>query len=328
MKTHVKEFALAINPLLRADGEFSIAASLAKQAGLAGFRTKSALGGFEHSDLTSSYVDYVNGIFLTALEHGGGVFQYIKAHGKRAAFYDRLFIANDSVAGQIVAENKPIPVGKYSLSGSAMTPQKAAAIAVGSREALSKPEGVEWLSQDLVENMTLAVDGQVCSVLKAAATPATATSDPVADLSTLIGSVVTTGLADLLLIVSPAVARILSTWTGSGSTLAFPDLSPTGGIVCGINTVVTAGCTSDEAILIDCRGLVSASDELQISLTENAMIEMDSAPTGASDTPVGASTAMVSLFQAEALAVKAVLAFGLKVLRPSAVHVIESISWS
>lgn len=322
----IKELARALEPLIRCDGRIKDAAQLAARM-LPGMRIKADVGGFGQSDLVGSYVDYINGIFITALEHAGGVFQRIREIAPKGQYHDRLFIPTSSPGGTIVTEGVAVPVSSYALSGSTLTPVKAAAIAVGSKESLRNPEGYEWLAKELTENTTLAVDTRIIARLRAACTPTEATADPVTDLATLAAAVITTGFSEPLLIAHPDVARILTFWRGDGDLLLFPDMTVLGGQIAGIPVAVSAGQVSDELTLVDAGGLVTAAGKLEISTSENAMIEMSDAPTGDTRTPTGATTKYISAFQCEAVAIKSVLDFALTELRSTAVACIHNIAW-
>ncbi len=328
MKTEFKksDLTLCLKSLVSADGDRGAAAAMAYRS--IPWLTKAAVAGTEHADLVGSYISYTGGQFLAYLEHGPGVFEYILSRARQVGFNQRLFIPSAAISGQVVGESASIPVGRYSLTGSALTPLKVAALAVASNESLASNEGLEWLYQELAQGITSSTDEKVLSILRAAATPGSATSSPAADVKTLLDSVSKTGFSDLAFIMNPALANYLSTKTGTSGNLLFPDMAPTGGSLCGVSALVSAGQVSDELTLVDCRGLITGAQDADIQLAHGAAVEMDNAPTGDSENPTGASTATVSLFQVDATAVKAVRSFGLSVLRSSAVHVLAGIAWS
>ena len=61
---------------------------------------------------------------------------------------------------------------------------------------------------------------------------------------------------------------------------------------------------------------------VQVSISREAMIEQDTAPTGATDTPTGASANFTSMFQSESTAIKVVRSINFAKRRASAVAVV------
>jgi hypothetical protein len=316
---NVFSLSKALTPLGKAAGDFRAAEEIVTKG--------DPVAGFEHGDLAGSYVDYVNGVFLNATLHGNGVFSKIRELAQKGHFHDRLFIPSSSPGASIIAENGSIPVGSYALSGKTLTPVKAGSIAVGSKESLQSEEGLNWLSSEMIQNITLAIDTRVCAILRAATTPVVSHFDPIVDLQLLVERVITTGASDPLLIINPAVARVLTFWTNGTAYPFFPKMGVLGGEIGGIPVIVTAGQAADAMSLVDCSKIITAQGDMQISTSENAMIEMDSTPAMDSGIPTGASGALVSAFQVDAIAVKTVMTFAISALLSSAVAVISGIDY-
>ena len=66
---------------------------------------------------------------------------------------------------------------------------------------------------------------------------------------------------------------------------------------------------------------------VEVSVSREASIEQSDAPTGASDTPVGVSTKVVSMFQSESTAFKVVRSINWQKRRTGAVHYIGNASY-
>lgn len=94
-----------------------------------------------------------------------------------------------------------------------------------------------------------------------------------------------------------------------------------------INTKVVTGDNVDpsDIILIKPSDVWKIGDSgLQVSVSREAMIEQDTAPTGATDTPAAASATMVSMFQEDSTAIKVVRRINFKKRRANAVQWISN----
>lgn len=115
-------------------------------------------------------------------------------------------------------------------------------------------------------------------------------------------------------VVHPRSAVYLSMLRGTGGALAHPGISVLGGTLLGLPVLVTAalGITPDTAattsiVLVDADGvLIGDQGESSLAMSRNGLLEMDNAPQGDTLTPTGASASTVSLFQANAAALRGI----------------------
>lgn len=118
-----------------------------------------------------------------------------------------------------------------------------------------------------------------------------------ADINALIRAFVTANpnVEFAVLVVSPANAMALA------STGNYPHLRIDGGFVAGI-PVVTSGSVGDRLVLLDAQAILVADDGgLNVDVSRQASVQMDSAPTN----PPTATTIHVSLWQLNLVGLKA-----------------------
>jgi len=278
---------------------------------------KTGVSGTEVGDLVGGFETTLGGEFLASLEHGGGIFDSIRPYTRRAGLRTRIFTPTAPIVAAVSGEGVAIPISRFSLDAEGLAPQKVAALAVIANEALSLPEGAEWLAEELRQAVTLATDAAVFARLVADYGAAeTSSGNPSEDIRVLLDLVNLSGFGRLFLCLHPEQANALSTMVDVAGGLLFPDMSPQGGIICGVPAVVSGGVTSGSVALVDAGGLVTGDEDLKFKLTTNAMIEMSDAPAG------DGTDHVVSLFQADAVGVLATRTIAVKALRASSVAVL------
>jgi hypothetical protein len=94
------------------------------------------------------------------------------------------------------------------------------------------------------------------------------------------------------LVTTPAIAEAWSMMNNAGEP-CFPDLGPTGGFLAPGLPVLTSDITSGLVVLINASAIAAASGEVILREFEEAMVQMDDAPTS----PPTASTPFVSIWQ-------------------------------
>lgn len=243
-----------------------------------------------------------------------------------------------AIAG-IVTEGSAIPVVKGGWSADQITPVKLGAITVASKEALDDPGAEEALSADLLSATVVGMDA--VSLSTAGLLDSTSVIDSsVASLAELdtalrdaIDALTASGnQAKTSSYVMPAwLGGRLSLVRGSGGAPAYPEIGALGGRLCGIPvlTYESTEFTSDggQILLID-GAQVALSDEAsaRVEVARSAMVEMSSTPTGNSITPTAATINLVSMFDNDTIALRAVLRTGWLVRRVGAVQVIAGVS--
>lgn len=131
-----------------------------------------------------------------------------------------------------------------------------------------------------------------------------------ADLRGLVEALAAEDLTTARWVLHPRTATYLASLRGTGDAPAFPGVSVTGGTLLGLPVLVSSGVpvTDDTAAetqisLLIGSGIVVAGDgEIELRLSQQGAIEMDTDPTGDAGTPTAASANMISMFQANCTA--------------------------
>lgn len=241
-----------------------------------------------------------------------------------------------------VGESKPIPNTSPTFNSTSLAPLKVGAIAVCSNELLedSSP-AAEGLVRDAIgEASAQRIDTTFLSATAASAgvspagmlngVSATAASGVDAsalraDLKAVLATFDTAKDAGTLTIVTTrALARSVALmFNNLGTAQDFPGSTPTGGTWLGYPVVVGDNVPSGDIIVLNPREIYKIGDSgVRVSVSDVAMIEQSSAPTGATDTPVAASQVFTSMFQEESTAIKVVRRINFAKRRSTAVGVI------
>lgn len=270
-----------------------------------------------------------------------------------ATVFDRLPLrevpANVTIKGQDgaatgywVGQSKSIPASAQDFSAVSLTPLKVAALAVVSNELLrdSSPAAEMLVRDALVKASAQRVDSTFFSATAASAgvspagmlngvsglTSAGTDGDGLrADVKALRAIFIAAKNAGgLQFVMNPALADSMSLMVNALGQAEFPDVSAEGGSL--LKTGVTTGDNIDANHLI----LLKPSDiwrigdlGVEVSISREAMIEQDTAPTGATDSPTAASASMTSMFQAESTAIKVVRPINFAKRRSSAVQYVS-----
>ena len=104
----------------------------------------------------------------------------------------------------------------------------------------------------------------------------------------------------------------------------FPGISTGGGSLLGDAVITGDNVNANHILLLKPSDIWRIGDMgVEVSISREAMIEQDSVPTGATDTPVAASANMTSMFQSESTAIKVVRPINFAKRRTSAVAYIS-----
>jgi hypothetical protein len=128
----------------------------------------------------------------------------------------------------------------------------------------------------------------------------------------------------LFLLMTSAIAKVLSVIHTNTGSAAFPTMSYNGGTVGGITVVVSDGVPNSTMLLADAQQVAAASETIQLSATNEAIISMDTAP----DSPAAAGTVMTSLWQNNLTGLKAERFFGVQKLTTTGVVVLTGIAYT
>lgn len=232
-----------------------------------------------------------------------------------------------AATGYWVGESKAIPVSKPDFSSVELTPLKVGAIAVCSKELVrdSSPSAEMWIRDALIEASAQRVDTTFLSATPvsngvspagilngvSAGSASGADADALrADILTLYSQFLANKNASgLALVMSPTQAKAISLLMTALGQTEFPGLTANGGTLLGDQVYVGDNVGPGDIILLKPSDIWKIGDQgVQVSMSDTAMVEQDTTPTGATDTPAAATATMVSLWQEESV--------GFKVVRP------------
>ena len=247
-----------------------------------------------------------------------------------------------AATGYWVGESKPIPASAADFSTVSLTPLKVAALAVVSNEMLrdSSPAAEALVRDALVQAAAQRIDATFLSGSAAVSgvspagilngvTPSASAGVDAAGLRTDIKNLYrpfinAKNASGLTLVMHPSTAKALSLLVNALGQTEFPQLTATGGTLLGDRVVTGENVDPSQIILVKPSDIYRIGARgIEVSMSRDASIEQNSIPTGATDTPVGASTAWTNMFQAESTAMKVVMPINFAKRRASAVAYVE-----
>ena len=277
---------------------------------------------------------------------------------KSRTVFDRLPLrqipANVTIKGQSsigtgywVGESKAIPVSAMGFNDVTLSPLKVAALAVVSNELLrdSSPSAEMLVRDALEEASRQRVDGTFLGTAAASAgvSPAgmlngvtaitSAGTDAVAlraDVAALYAPFITAlNASGLYYVMGPSLAKQIQLLTNALGLVEFPGITQDGGTLLADPVVTGDNVGAGDLILLKPSDIFKIGDAgVEVSISREATIEMDSAPAMDSQTPTTATGALVNMFQTESTAIKVVRPINFAKRRSGAVQFIDVASYS
>lgn len=230
--------------------------------------------------------------------------------------------------GYFVGEGKAIPATNADFSTVSLSPLKAAALAIVTKDLIRRSSPS---AEQLVRDSLVKASGQVADVRFVSATAASSGVSPAgilngisdlaasgldldalyADVRDLINVFVAAkNFGDLQWVTHPSVALALSLMHNDLGQAAFPTLTVKGGTFMGFPMITGENVNANDLILLKPDDIYRIDDRgVDVSLSTDATIEMATDPTGdegVGGTPVAVSKQPVNLFQNESVAIKVV----------------------
>lgn len=226
---------------------------------------------------------------------------------RRTGFRIRAVTIGGSLAS-FVAEGKPIPILRPTISNTGIEPRKIAGMSVWTKESLEAAPSIEQLAfDDLARAYSDALDfamldrtndgsGVAPAALTNGAVTVAATSDIDDDLAEVFAAF-TGDLASAYWLTTPQIGAGLSAYFNG-------DVGARGGEIAGIPTLTSMAAPDGELTLVDPTNVLAAWDELiELQTSEAGAVEMlTSGHT--QDQPAGA--ALVSLWQNNMRSIRAI----------------------
>lgn len=253
---------------------------------------------------------------------------------RRVPFNIRVGAQSSGSTGYWAGEGKPIPVSRLGTSEVTLGMAKAVGMLVTTAELMraSSPAAEILLRDDLVKTNVTFVDQQfiqpdyaaVANVSPASITngvtptaaSGTALTNVKQDIQTLVKSFVTNGvpLSGLCWVMHANLALSISMMENAVGARQWPDLTITGGTFAGLPAIASeSACQAGSVVagegqllvLVNTNEILLADDgEADIQASTEASIQMLDNPTNDSVTPT--ATTMVSMFQTDSVALRAV----------------------
>jgi hypothetical protein len=248
-----------------------------------------------------------------------------------------------AATGYWTGESKAIAVSKADFSDVELTPLKVAALAVCSKELVadSSPEAGMWIRDSIAQASAQRVDttflGQAAA--SAGVSPAgigngiSALSPSGADAAAVRADLMALYLpflnaknaSGLVQIMNPSMAKAISLLVNALGQKEFAGLKATGGELEGDTVYTGDNVAGGDWYLLKPSDIWKIGDSgIDVSMSDQATIEMNDAPAGASDTPTAMATHAVSLWQTESVGFKVVRRINYKIRRAGAVNLLQN----
>lgn len=276
---------------------------------------------------------------------------------RRVPFRTYLPSMTSGTTGYWVAEGAGKPVSKPAFSTTYLTPYKCAAIAVTTMELLrdSSPSVETIIRQDLARAVAAKLDTDFLDPQKGVNLPAgsPASISNGATLTNSSGRDADSVRADLVSIfaqyiaannipssgvwvMSAITALQLSLLTNALGQPEFPGMQMTGGMLQGLPVITSEflGYTYDsptegrDVFLVNASDIWFADDGgVDVSMSDQATLEMTDTPVGESTTPTAMNTAFVSMWQTNSVAFRAERSVSWARRRSEAVQHLAQVEW-
>lgn len=230
-----------------------------------------------------------------------------------------------AATGYWVGESKAINVSKADFSDVELTPLKVGAMAVCSKELVadSSPSAEMWIRDSIAKASAQRVDTTFLSadpassgvspagILNGVSALAPSGADAAAiraDFQSLVYPFITAKNAGgLVQVMNPSLAMAMSMLVNALGQTEFPDITETGGTLFKRPVYTGDNVAGGDWIVLKPDDIWKIGDGgVDVSMSDTATIEQDSAPQGASDTPTAASATLMSMWQTESVAFKVV----------------------
>lgn len=233
-------------------------------------------------------------------------------------------IATDATAW-IVNEGQPIPVTRATIDALNLEPTKAAALLVLTEELLRSTKNEQNISLALRRAIAAAVDARFFGMVIDGDTPTIPSSgataaNAITDLKALVAAVNPKAESVPLLVMSPEVLQGAAFLTDASGAFQFPDLTINGGEIRGMPVMPSDGIGAGRVALIDASGIAGESGDIAIDASTEADLQM------IAETVPGAAD-MVSMWQTNSVAIRAVIDFDAERVRDDAVAVLTGVEW-
>ncbi len=258
------------------------------------------------------------------------VFDAMLPNMRRVPLKTILAVVTSSIEGSGPSEGQAKPVSRLSVGGATLDASKAIALIVVSDELLRGTDiaAQELLATEMRKGVSAATNRKfLAGVTSGAAAFVSSGSTPAAiyaDIAKLGKAVSVTGTSKLYLVVDPASAVSLSFKTTADGLLAFPDMTPSGGAIGGVPTLVSDELPQDSSgssvALLDADSIAAGDMTVTLRGSKHATLQMNT-------TPGEGAQQQVSMFQTGSYALIAERWYGFERLRSTGAALLTGVEW-
>ena len=236
----------------------------------------------------------------------------------RMPLHTRIAIASSAALADSISELAPKPISAMSFAQAQLAAHKAVALLVVSEELArsAAPGATDLFAGELGKAVALATDTKFLQIISdgtgVASSPSTGLTAAqfLADVSVALQSIETGAGSKLYLVLPVNVWNAVSLLRDAGGALVV------GGKIGSINIIATSAATAD-GVLLDASAIGADSDLVTTDVVRNATLKLD-------DNPTAGTHQIISLWQANLVAMRAERFFGAAVLRSSGIAVIAN----
>lgn len=231
------------------------------------------------------------------------------------------------ITGGAPAEGAGKLLSSLDLIANGITPQKAAAIVIGSRELIDAPDfPLGALNTELGNAVALATDQRFITALLAGATSIASTGTAVHDLALLLESVPRGASSRPFFVGGVSTRDQASLITESlGRSARLPVAG--GGSLLDIPFVTSDALTSTTLVLADASRVAAFDDGLVLDRADHASLHLADTQTQSSTSPPTEAADLLSLWQTNSVALRGERTFGIRKLESAAVAQLTAIEW-
>lgn len=302
------------------------------------------------SSIAADFVEYLRPMTIIGQFGNNGIPSL-----RRVPFRTILASQTAGTTGYWVGEGQPKPVSKPTFTSTSLTPYKAAAIAVATMELLrdSNPSAEAIIRDDIAKAVAAKIDGDFLDPQKGLETnvsPASISNGltPInssgRDADSVRADIVSAMAAYLAVnntpstgvwVMSAVTALQLSLLTTALGQPEFPGMAMTGGRLQGLPVITSeflaytedSPTTGRDVFLVNASDIWFADDGgIDVSMSTEASLQMDDAPTNASG-PTVAATSLVSMWQTNSVAFRAERTVSWARRRSEAVQYLAQVEW-
>jgi hypothetical protein len=238
----------------------------------------------------------------------------------------RIGVSTVAATGTVTGEGQVIPPTVLNLTAPAIEPKKANAFVVMTEElARFAVEGsVALFNGELAKAVTKATDLTFLAGLASGAPsiPSAGTSAAaiLADLRALLQQIDYGPQSRLFWMLPQTEVTAIALLDPQN----FRNVTIGGGDLAGVEIIPTDDLPANTSLIVDATGIMAQSDTITLDSSKHALLDLQTAP----DSPPGAATVPVSLFQSDTVALRATRWFGFQPARTTAVAALTGIAYS